>query len=385
MSNINIIKYKKIKCPICNSSIFKTINKREKKIYLNNKNFLFKNFEVGCQNCFFVYVNPTPKKKDLNNYYSSKQLNFLNPDYNVGNTIKFLKKYAGNKRNIVEYGSGAGHFINLARLNNFNAYGIDPGFKNKYTKNSISEIKRILFLKNKEIEIVYLNHVLEHISEPKYLLKEIYDNTSNNSLLIIEVPDLNKYLNTNNYCLTVEHLSHFSIASLSNLLSCCGFKIILNEKKLLSRDIGLRVIAQKKILKNINLQIEKKYINIFKKSILKSLKKNDLILKFFKNIIEDKNNSKILLWGMNSIMYENINQINKKYFKKLIFFDSNKKLNTIKLSDSKSFKVYNKLKDIKKIRCDKIIICSISWKDEIFNELINIGILKKNIKVIPSI
>ena len=146
---MNNLKFKKVKCPICNFNSFYGFNKRPRVSYFPTKIGVFnlRCFDVICNKCSFVYSNPEPTAKSLEKFYSNKYLNnSLNPDYNVKKQIDFFKKNAKKNQKILEIGSSNNFLINHLNKNNFRAYGFDFLTGRK--------------LKNKKFDFILLNHTL---------------------------------------------------------------------------------------------------------------------------------------------------------------------------------------------------------------------------------
>ena len=71
------LKFKKVKCPVCDSKKFKKFNQKTRVSNFPTKIGLFnlKCFDVICDECSLVYSNPEPTAKSLKEYYSNKFLN----------------------------------------------------------------------------------------------------------------------------------------------------------------------------------------------------------------------------------------------------------------------------------------------------------------------
>ncbi len=84
---------------------------------------------------------------------------------------------------------------------------------------------------NKQIDIVILWHVLEHLLEPNQVLREIYRILSDNGVLIISVPNIRSYqariFRSHWFHLDLpRHVYHYSMKSILYLLKDSNFKII---------------------------------------------------------------------------------------------------------------------------------------------------------------
>ena len=97
---MNNLKFKKVKCPICNFRSFHRFIRKPRVSYFPTKIGIFKLecYDVICKKCSFVYSNPEPTSNSLKRFYSNKFLNnSLYPDYNVKKQINFFVKNAKKK------------------------------------------------------------------------------------------------------------------------------------------------------------------------------------------------------------------------------------------------------------------------------------------------
>ena len=136
------LKFKKVKCPVCDSKKFKKFSIKTRVSHFPTKIGLFnlKCFDVICEKCSFVYSNPEPSEESLKKYYSNKFLNkSLYPDYNVKKQLNFFKKIAKKNQKILEIGSSNNYLINLLKKNGYKAYGSDL-----LTKTMIKKKKNII-------------------------------------------------------------------------------------------------------------------------------------------------------------------------------------------------------------------------------------------------
>ena len=159
------------------------------------KKFFIKSFNVKyniCKNCghlngekletkdFFnkLYISGSGSKNIEKNY---KQ-NFNQRVKNVYNDkVLFLKKVLKKKINILDIGSGAGHFLKALENHKINAIGIEPNKlmckigknylkKNKLFNKNLTELEKTV-LNNTEANCVSAIGVLEHLENPNQFLK----------------------------------------------------------------------------------------------------------------------------------------------------------------------------------------------------------------------
>ena len=168
----------------------------------------------------FKKIITLPKNKSDNKKRLKRILNFLKKEKKNSMQMTFL-----------DIGSGLGIFP--WSIKNFckKIYCTEVSQKNilflkKYLSLETFKKNKIYQLKNK-VDFVTINKVLEHISNPNYLLKKIYKILKKRSYLYIEVPSnlaVKKGKETQE--LFIEHHHIFSKQSLKNLLERNRFKIV---------------------------------------------------------------------------------------------------------------------------------------------------------------
>jgi len=87
----------------------------------------------------------------------------------------------------------------------------------------------------RKFDVISMFGVIEHLNEPKKVLKEIHQKSKNNSLLVVGTPNVaslstecQKYFpkNVNRHLLPFSHIHLFSPKSLETILNKSGFKIV---------------------------------------------------------------------------------------------------------------------------------------------------------------
>ena len=78
------------------------------------------------------------------------------------------------------------------------------------------------------IDLVIINHVLEHLKQPGQVLESLRTLLAPNARVYIEVPDVTEYRKL--VMLHIAHLYHFSSDTLARLVSQAGFDVRLIEK-----------------------------------------------------------------------------------------------------------------------------------------------------------
>ncbi|NAW51566.1 methyltransferase domain-containing protein [Elizabethkingia argentiflava] len=99
-------------------------------------------------------------------------------------------------KNLLDYGCGAGDFINFIKKN-YCVYGIEPhSHAQKMAQQKVGKqnIKTSLTeIENESLDVMTLWHVFEHIGDQSIFLDEVYEKIKKGGKLIIAVPNYKSY------------------------------------------------------------------------------------------------------------------------------------------------------------------------------------------------
>lgn len=261
-------------CPICSGS--------KNNIFLEGKDFSLSKEKfniVKCLSCNFLYTNPRPFEKNLGKYYISSSyishtdskkglFNFLYQTirkYAIKTKTQLLIKSSQTKKHL-DIGCGTGEFLNSCKNKNIECVGIEPSdiARNKGIEKYNLNIKKNTDLKQfkqNSFESVSMWHVLEHVYEPDQTILNLKKIITNNGTLIIAVPNyesLDAIIYKKFWAawdLPI-HLNHFSVKSITKLLSNHNFTL---EKK-----IGMKFDSfYVSLLSNEHKSGNKKYLKGF--------------------------------------------------------------------------------------------------------------------------
>jgi len=247
------------KCEICGEKNFVFLFEEEDK----NLSILGKFKLYQCKNCGLIFLNPQPTYKEFEKYYPKKEYYSLQGiDKNSSKTklklflyslyfntenrnyflkfmflpIKFMIRGTIIKKNekILDVGSGAGQFLYEMKKLGLKVYGVEPGEFNEKENEKLNIEKSDLIgakFKGEFFELITMNHVLEHITNPRETLKEIHRILRRKGIFIVGVPNYNslayKMFGKNWYQLDVpRHLSNYSEKILKKLLIEEKFRVV---------------------------------------------------------------------------------------------------------------------------------------------------------------
>ncbi len=234
----------KIKCPVCVSNS-----------YLKNIENSYKIFR--CSSCYLLFVHPIPEKKEnaeIIEYWGDD--NIKNSASNINKYIKvnrfflnILKKYNVKnniKTKVLDIGCGYGFFVKLLNENNFDAYGLDISKQSTYFAKNNLNLKNIInndfsekIFEDNYFDFIIALNLLEHVPDPKYILKIINKKIKKDGKLIIRIPNMSfhynfkfliKIIHNKKYSLIATnppvHLYGYSLRNLKKLIEDNNFKVI---------------------------------------------------------------------------------------------------------------------------------------------------------------
>lgn len=232
------------KCKICDSQKLESLYKVDDLPLFQNK--VYNSFEEAqsqkvvsvdlcqCQECGFVFNDLfTNENMDYDDSYQNEQnysqyfVDYLNEiaDYLIENNFQDKK--------IVEIGCGKGYFTELLEKRGFkNIYGFDPAYEGdnqNITKDYFGEKYKSI-----NADLVILRHVLEHIEKPYEFLQYIQKATSQDTKILIEVPDFEWIVENRAFWdIFYEHCNYFDATFLSSFFLKATTKKVFGSQYLL--------------------------------------------------------------------------------------------------------------------------------------------------------
>jgi 2-polyprenyl-3-methyl-5-hydroxy-6-metoxy-1,4-benzoquinol methylase len=186
-----------------------------------------------------VYVNPKESNKILLQGYE----NVIDTEYLE--TEKFRKALANRflrtieryskKGSLLDIGCFAGFFLELAKKNRWNTFGIEPSIwaASIAKKKGIKIIGKILtprIAKKFTFNVITLFDVIEHVDNPKEIIQIAHSLLQKNGVIVIGTPNIDstfaKIMGKNYPYLIRMHIILFSPPILKKILEENGFKVI---------------------------------------------------------------------------------------------------------------------------------------------------------------
>lgn len=206
---------------------------------------------VQCQACGLIYTNPRMKKSGLKKLYTKTYFQNTNSsvygyDNYLADEVK-IRKTAQRRLNKIEkfkspgklldLGCATGFFLDEARKNGWKVSGVEiSAFAANYAQEKLKlpVQNKDLFaahFKPKSFDVITMWDVIEHIPQPAKTVQKLTSYLKDDGLLVFATPDvgslparLTKY-RWIGYKLSDEHLSYFSLETLTELLKKADMEI----------------------------------------------------------------------------------------------------------------------------------------------------------------
>ena len=257
------------KCPICSETEGEILYSM--KFNLIDNAILPDQFDVVvCANCGFVFNDSPATQEDYNRHYSGNSIYESTNLKGLGGIIdnnKFeeiferINPFLSKNISIVDIGCAQGGMLNVLKEKGYsNLHGMDLSSANleKLKKqgiipwnNSICDVNNI----EQKFDFVILSHILEHVCDLNIAVCNLKKILNNNGCVYIEVPNANKYAEyypeAPFHFFNIEHINHFDLNSLANLVEPRGFKFIKTFETDTIVDATIRYPVVGIILENI--------------------------------------------------------------------------------------------------------------------------------------
>lgn len=201
-----------------------------------------------CKDCSFVFLHPQLNQEELNKYYKEEYRSnyedepvknrFSKDLLEADVRLKRIEKKFLNVNKLLEIGSGSGAFLSLAHEKIEYAAGIELDknacdFMKQKGLNVFSDLKG---LHAHKFDLIVLFHVLEHLENPVFFLKELKNHLAEGGKIIVEVPNVDDALVSfydidefKNFYFCSAHVSYFSEKTLLDCLQLADFFGVIEQ------------------------------------------------------------------------------------------------------------------------------------------------------------
>ena len=231
------------KCPLCKSSAIK------KRFACVDEFATGEQFEIfECTACGLAFTQNVPDEKEIDRYYesptyishSNTSKGLVNRVYHIVRRIMLQKKarkvekLTGLKNGrLLDYGAGTGHFARLMKTRGWSVTAIEKNGKArelalKEFGFEMLPVEALSTIKDKELDVVTMWHVMEHIQEPDKMWDELHRILDDRGIAIIAVPNSASYdaLKYKEYWAAYDvprHLWHFTPSTIAQWGEKHGF------------------------------------------------------------------------------------------------------------------------------------------------------------------
>ena len=211
----------KTNCPVCNSKKITFLMNGKDRVHAIKGEYTLWN----CTNCLLIFLNPQPSPKILEKHYprdyhayngyetGSKKEKFAIFLYKLyfsaeqNGVSAFIQKiiflpfrhllrgtYIKQRLKILDVGCGSGEFLYKMKKCGLDAYGVEPSKEGTDAAKKMGLNVRCGFLENQKFpsdyfDVITLNHVFEHVSDPLKTLKELGRILKKDGKLIMAFPN----------------------------------------------------------------------------------------------------------------------------------------------------------------------------------------------------
>lgn len=234
-------------CLLCNSHNYEVLKKYQHIGILKYGCSL-----VVCQDCGHFFTR-TSKIEDPRNLYENEQYELIDTrrtlfgqliSFDVSSALRQLSqiKPFTKHASLLDFGCGKGVFLSLAAEHGWRVLGIETAQKRatfarkNYGLNVIIDDYSGGKIPSGPFDVITLFHILEHLPNPKELLKALLENNLKaDGVLVVEVPRFESFQWTVAGSAWIHldpprHLSHFSTGALLQLLRDLGFSVLASRQ-----------------------------------------------------------------------------------------------------------------------------------------------------------
>ena len=210
---------------------------------------------VRCEECGLVFFNPNISVKDRKNYHSEEYYianekgcvgypNYLEGDH-IGAKIYFGKLLFSwfnrlwnskerKPHSLIDFGCATGHMSKPFHDKGWKVVGIDfsewaTSWGREYLGMDLrcQDMDALQLGDDEVFDCILFWDSLEHSQFPRALLKNVYAHSSAASLMIIQMPNIDKYLDApkHPFWSLYQHCFHYNKETLERLLELEGFQI----------------------------------------------------------------------------------------------------------------------------------------------------------------
>lgn len=198
---------------------------------------------IKCSSCSLIYINPRPSFNEIIDLYGHDNAHATAEShikFSYGkklyskHTLEIIRKYVKGK--LLEIGAGAGYFLNEARKQGFDVYGIEFNqIQAEFIKEQLNIPCELRILSNNtfndtQFDVIYHCDVISHFYDPIEEFRKINNKLKSKGYVVFETGNLGdvdikyfKYFSKFQY---PDHLFFFSEKNINTILEKTEFELI---------------------------------------------------------------------------------------------------------------------------------------------------------------
>ena len=233
------------RCPLCSSELI-TIQFSCRDHFISKETFTI----IRCSRCGFLFTQDYPGENEIYKYYESDDYishsdtaeGIINKIYHLIRQVmllrkrRIIKKLTGLKNgNLLDVGSGTGHFASVMKKSGWAVTGIEINEKARNFSASTFGLEivapdKISALKANSFDCVTMWHVLEHFHDPVKYISDIFTLMKPGGICLVALPNCASYdaRYYNEFWAAYDvprHLWHFDPLSFPHFSEKSGLKI----------------------------------------------------------------------------------------------------------------------------------------------------------------
>ena len=337
-----------------------------------------------CKQCGLVQQTKLVDEEIINKIYTADYYNCPSPITSgmgvseIEKFLRFFKKCNNLPSKLLEIACFDGYILRKLSAEKWDVYGCDPSsMADIAIKNlGIKKIKKSFFSSSSYpknfFDVIIFRNLLEHMYDLHSFLSNVNNCLVENGKIFIDVPNLKEIIKRGGFGLFFhQHITYFTIKTLSILLSKNGFKVqnyFEGKPNLFVEAIKTENKSEKFVKEN-----NKDLNDLSQNSKLMTEK----ILFYF----NQRDINKIILFGSSAVSTTLIRLLNDKQKDKIKLIVDNDKQKHNKILSGSSIEIFNP-KEVLKIDFDIILICSHFCSEQIKASLKVLGVNLSKVRTI---